>query len=525
MLRVWMGGVPSRRASAILRFAKRWRVLLGFAAIYLYAFPYFGGLRSANELPRILTTIQLADRGSFCIDERMNDLGSVADISTTPSGHHYQNKAPGLSILGLAVYFPVSAIFRAVGRPPSLIVTTWLLRVFVVTAASLAFLPLLGVLLARFARSENARNGALVAYALGSMAFPYGLLFMSHVPAAAAVGTAFALAIPIARREARCPEKAAAAVGALLGLSMLLEYQAVLGAMILGGYAVLGSEKRVRVALVIASAAAPFLLALATYHASAFGSPFRTGYAYAVDPANHVGLMGIVGFSSASLSQLFLDPDNGILLLSPWVLVSIVGAVAIALDAEARARVGAEALVAVLIIIVYLVFVASLAVEFGRAGWSVGPRYIAVAMPFLAMLAAAGLEFCARHDALRVPAYALVMIGVGVHVLAATTYPHWPVAFANPLFEVAIRSIREGHAPHSLGTLVGLRGLASLAPLYLAVVVLALALLATTRRLVLEMALAALLATFAVSRYERLAVSSRSVAEPEWAFIESTFEP
>ena len=42
--------------------------------------------------------------------------------------------------------------------------------------------------------------------------------------------------------------------------------------------------------------------------------------------------------------------------------------------------------------------------------------------------------------------------------LAASTYPHWPTEFQNPLFEVAVRSLREGHAPYSLGTLAGFRG-------------------------------------------------------------------
>src|SRR3954468_4770898 len=85
----------------------RRRVLIAIAAVYLYCFPYFSTLRHANELPRILTIEQLAERGSFSLDDRMSDLGSLADISTTPDGRHYQNKAPGLSVLGLVPYYPL----------------------------------------------------------------------------------------------------------------------------------------------------------------------------------------------------------------------------------------------------------------------------------------------------------------------------------------------------------------------------------------------------------------------------------
>jgi hypothetical protein len=163
-------------------------------------------------------------------------------------------------------------------------------------------------------------------------------------------------------------------------------------------------------------------------------------------------------------------------------VLAVVGAVSIARRADARARVGREALVATLVAAVYCAFVAALVPQFGRAGWSVGPRYLAVAMPFVAWLAAAGLDVCVRYAALRVLAFALIWIGVGINVLAATTYPHWPIDFQNPLFEVSLRLLRDGYAPHSLGTLVGLRGLASLVPLYVAVIALGVGLLTPTRR-------------------------------------------
>ena len=520
-----MGGRVSMAMMATARAVAKWRVLLVLAALYLYAFPYFGALRSANELPRIETTVELATHGTFCIDDRMSVLGSVADISTTPAGRRYQNKAPGLAILGVPPYLPLSLGFSVAGREPPLALTTWLLRVLVVTLPSVAFLGLFVGVTRRFAATREARGGALVAYAFGSMALPYALLFMSHALAAAAIGSAFALAIRVARDETAAPLRTAAAVGALLGLATLIEYQAVFAAAIVFGYVVLRSKRRTRVALVVAAAAAPFAAALLAYHAVAFGAPLRSGYAYSVDKANRVGFMGVVGFSKASLSQLFVRVDNGLLLLSPWVVLSIVGGVAIARDREARARVGAEAIVSALVVTVYCAFVALLDPEFGRGGWSVGPRYLAVAMPFFAWLAAAGLDVCVPRPGLRIPAFALVLVGVVVHVLAATTYPHWPETFENPIFEVSLRLLREGHAPHSLGTLVGLRGILSLLPLYVAIVVVVARLICPTRRLLLELVLAAVIAGFTVSRYERLAITPKAVAATSWRFVVTTLEP
>ena len=76
-----------------------------FAFVYLYAFPYFGRLRSANELPRVLMTQEIVERGTFAVDARLPEMGSLYDIATAPDGRHYPNKAPGVSVLAV----PVSA--------------------------------------------------------------------------------------------------------------------------------------------------------------------------------------------------------------------------------------------------------------------------------------------------------------------------------------------------------------------------------------------------------------------------------
>jgi hypothetical protein len=498
----------------------RW-VFVALAVAYLYAFPYFEKLWNANELPRILTTIELAEEGSFRLDGKLGQLESKMDVSVTPENYHYQNKAPGLSVLALVPYYPLALVYRAWGQEPPRILTTWLLRVVVVTLPCFAFLLVVRRVARRFTDDVEAQNYALLAYALGSMAFPYALLFMSHAPAAALVGTAFACAIPVARRETASPDRGAALVGALLGLAMFVEYQAIFGAIVIGVYLAGGAERRVRTAAVAAAGALPFLVALAVYHAAAFGSPFRTGYTYAIDVENHhVGFMGIVGFTRTSLAQLFTHASNGLLVLSPWVTLSAVGAVALLGDREWEGRREARAVTAIAVI--YLAFVAAL--KFGRGGWSVGPRYMAVGVPFLAWLAGAGFAYGARYAWFRVLAYGVLLVGIVVNVGAATTYPHWPDDSNNPIFEVSLRLLREGHAPYSLGTAVGLQGFASLAPLYALVAVLVVFLLGTRTRQRLELAPALAVAVMV------LAIDSRVVRTPPerqteiWQHVLSTLE-
>src|SRR5690349_7782521 len=87
----------------------RWFFLL-FAAVYLYAFPFFDQLRSANEMPRLLLTQEMVDCGVFYLDRRMSEFASTADLSRGPDGHLYANKAPGASFLAVPAYLVCKAL-------------------------------------------------------------------------------------------------------------------------------------------------------------------------------------------------------------------------------------------------------------------------------------------------------------------------------------------------------------------------------------------------------------------------------
>lgn len=521
------GGVTAGRAPRAA-----WS-LVAFALVYLYVFPYFGALRHANELPRVLTTEQLVDQWTFRLDERLADLGSLADISTTPDGHRYQNKAPGMSVLGVPVYAALRLAYAPFGIRPPRVVTTWALRVCFGVVPMLVLLALFPRVSSRFASDDAARQAGLLALAVGSMLWPLSLLFMSHVLAAVLVAAAFVLA---AADDASHPshgtrdDEASVArppllIGALLGCAMFVEYQALFGALLVSAYVVWRSRRSVRDALLLGSTVAPFILMLTSYHWSAFGSPLRTGYAYSVDQANRVGVMGMVGFSRLSLAQLFVTPDNGLLVLSPWFLLVPVGFVHILADRERRARGGGAALVAALVVTVYCVFVALLEPEFGRGGWEVGPRYVAVAIPFAAWLAVAGFEACFASDIVRVPATALLLAGVVVHALAATTYPHWPVELRHPLYEMSVRLLTSGYAPHSMATLVGVRGWIGLLPPYAAVGWLVWRGMTRSGRYRLEVVLAMVLAIAVVAAYSRFPRTPEREREGMWRFVTSTYEP
>ena len=512
-------------------------VAVAFAVLYLWAFPFFGKMQSANELPRLLVTEEVVEAHTFRIDRRLAELGSQFDVATTPDGHKFSNKAPGASL----VVVPAYALVHAIGGRPSTAFATWLFRFLAATVPAFLLLWFMRGPLARFAGGGDEAAGpgvraALVALGAGSMILPYGMLFMSHAMAATAAAGAFTCAIMLVRGESRRPDLWALGTGLCCGLAVLADYQAAIAVLGIGLYAFFGTLPRVRgsVVLGIALGGAPSAILLGIYHRACFGSPLKTGYSYAPDPAHKQGVLGIVGPNREAMWNVWLAPENGIVVLTPWVLLAIAGAVIVLRDPARRRALGAEVVTAGGIALAYLFFVGSLVPEFGRAGWSVGPRYAACALPFLALLAAPALAVAARRPAVWIGALTLIGVGVLVHVLAATTFPHWPTTFRNPLLEVSARAIREGLAPHSLLTWAGLRGWITLVPVWGA----ALALLAwaggvftvpagpsRTRALAATGAALAAAMVIVFVGYARFPRSEPKDMAKRWGYVESVWEP
>src|SRR5262249_5745546 len=106
----------------------------------------------------------------------------------------------------------------------------------------LLFLPWFWRMATRFAEEGEGGPGAdaaLLAFAFGSMAFPYALLFFSHAPAMAFAGGAFVAAVRAVRDGGR-----AWPVGLLAASAVACDYQAVLAAAVIGVYLVAASPRR-----------------------------------------------------------------------------------------------------------------------------------------------------------------------------------------------------------------------------------------------------------------------------------------
>jgi len=433
--------------------------LAAIAVAYLYVFPFFPQIHSANELPRVYLVKAIVDDHTFAIDRGVATWGSTADVSPS-GGHLYSNKAPGSSLLAVPAY----AAVRAVAGPPGLIATVWICRVFAGVLPMLGFLGLLWGFLARFAPDPAARRVVVLGYALGSLAMTYSILFYSHQLGAICIASAWILAVDVVER--RRPVAAMAAAGLLAGAAPLVDYQAVFAALPVAVYVAARLRPRrqlVRaIALAVAGAAPPIALLLA-YHAICFGSPWRTGYdASTTFAAFHQhGFLGITALRWEAFWGSMVRPDNGLIALSPGWLLAIPGGVVLWRRGE-RATCAIAAGAAA----IYLLFISS--INFWRGGWEVGPRYITAMLPFLLPPIAALVEDWRSRPVRFGLAAGLLGAGVVIHVLSSATFPYWPDSVRHPLYDVTFRLLGEHLTAPNLGRALGVPGILGVVP-YLAV--------------------------------------------------------
>lgn len=439
---------------------RRWWAI-AIVVAYLYAFPHYPRIQSANELPRVYLVMAMADHGTFQIDHGVKRWGSTADVSPY-QGHFYSNKAPGSSMLAVPAYVALRGVTEvAAGREPTLGEMMWTFRIWTGVVPTLLFCLLLAGFLRRFAPDgSDAPREAVAIYAIGSMAVVYSILFISHQLSAVCAGAAWILCARVLDdgKDVRWM----AAAGALAGAAPLVDYQALFASVPVAIWVAvrLVRDRRGWPPLVYAllGALVPIVVLL-LYHDACFGSPLRTGYDASVTFAHHHqrGFLGMDQLRWEAFVGSTVAPDNGLVFFCPALLLALPGWVVMWRRGQ-RGHVAVTAAVA----LIYLLFISS--INFWRGGWQLGPRYITVMLPFLVPPIAAALGASARWPALRGAALGLGGVGVFVYATSIVEFPHFPEKFKNPLYEVTLRLIGDGLAAPNLGQLVGLGGAWSLVP-------------------------------------------------------------
>jgi hypothetical protein len=458
-------------------------ILLGVVALVSFSYFYEGGGWNQNSRFDLLRAI--VERHTLQIDAYHENTQDKAHFH----GHYYSDKAPGVVFLAVPFALAARPALRMVGIDPESprgeIALSYLVSVGAVglpTALAAVCLFFLGL---RFGSDSGGAAFATLVMCLGTPISAYAGLFWAHALVGACLVFAFAAALKVRdSTTVRGDFGWALAVGLAAGWATVTEYPAAPASAMLGFLALSqawsrGNAARWRVVAGVGVGAGICVLVLMVYLHAAFGS-FRPSYSY-YDPSSfsfmqQQGYLGLTYPHPDRLLKILLGCSRGLLLASPVLVAAPVGLWWLSREKSHRAA----ALVAGGIAAYYFLLNASF--YWWKAGLTFGPRYAGASIPLLCVGLAAAWKRAT-------PAWRRVLLGAGVFsvfvalMVVSTTsqlsmrdscpimHSTWPAFWSGQvaLNRESMLTVGEsnGHwGAFNLGQLVGLRGLASLIPLF-----------------------------------------------------------
>jgi hypothetical protein len=445
----------------------RTRELSLFLLVFL-AHAYFASATGWNQTARIAAIFTFVEPGPDRLTLRIDGFVSpnernffTGDWAQGAGGQLYSNKAPGVSMLGVPAYAALYGMERIAGVEPrsapltrvnAIALNLWC-SVFWTAAATVVlfrFLSALGL------GSSDATLGAL-AYAFGTLIFPYDTSIWGHTTAAACLLVALCLASWPG--GARLPWLA----GLLGGSAVLIEYVAVFPLAAVG-LVLLSSRASWRQRIAFGAGAALPLLVLLLYHEAVFGDYLVTASSRSnpvfLERAKAFGLLGPI--DPAGVFGLLLSRWRGLFLYSPVLLFAFAGGWQAWREGQRMRVVACAAGFAACVL-----FVSSIGPWWG--GWANGPRYLIVVLPLLAIFAprtGAWPPWTRRlyHFALALSVFNMLAL-TAVEVMGDE-------ADHNPLYGATYRMLFSGDYPQqpetfNLGMLLGLEPRWDLVPFLL----------------------------------------------------------
>ncbi len=317
----------------------------------------------------------------------IHPLGSSGDVAKyEPQDKFYPIKPPGAVLVAVPSYFLAWHIegLAGVDTDDWWVVT---LNAWLATVLSVGLVGAFGgVLLYRLSRRLFPDLGRWTAVAaaltsgLGTLMLPFSTAMFDHVTAAVLLLACFSFLVRVRgpATPAGRPELWLLAAGAAAGCSVVTNYSAAIMVAVLGVYALVAGGPR-RIGWFVLGGL-PAVLLLGWYHASCFGSPFTLANAYQNEMFSDRGLvLGVFGWPAPDVMvKLLFGPRRGLFFHSPVLLLGLAGLALMARDRRWKE------LWVILGSFVGLWLLNS-AFNYWHAGWTIGPRFMIPALPFLAL--------------------------------------------------------------------------------------------------------------------------------------------
>lgn len=448
-----------------------WEAFLALLVAYLLAYTWmFADISVPNERSRVYLAVALVDLGSVQIDTQVARWGKIYDLASR-EGRYYSDKAPGSSILGAVVY----GIARMFTEPAE-----WTIQELINLFRTWLMLPfsLIGFLFLRrilefLGLDPPAVDIASLAWILGTAAFHYGGAYFGHQIVAVALIVSLYCVMKgedwaIDRRRGVGWWMFAA--GATAGLAGLTEYQAIIPAALLLGYAVsAGDLARNNGVVPFIGGALPFALLLLWYNDAAFGGPFELSYHYLVDPElqkiHGQGIAGVTIPQWEYFAGSMFSLHRGLFGTSPLFLAIFPGFYFLWRAGWIRL-----AVVIALTFLYFVAFVSSSNMWF--AGWGFGPRLLVPAMSMWVIPVAFAVHYAMAYPWTEGLVKGLAVAQIVYHQVVVAIFPEPPETATNPMVDYVDLMWREGLTSPNLGQkLFGLESRMALVPLAVGVAI------------------------------------------------------
>ncbi|MEE2902689.1 MAG: hypothetical protein VYC39_10170 [Myxococcota bacterium] len=428
---------------------------------YLCTSPYHRGLNNPNEMVRVYMTKALVDEGTPSIDAVIRKWGGVDDKAVR-NGKMYSSKAPLQSLTGVPVYAMLSESIT-----DKRVVTTWL-RIFgsAIYGMAIAWLFLFWSRKRSqiLTNSETSGNALGLAFAVGTMFYPYAITFTGHILAALTAGGTYLAVIKLLEKLEDSEDwfVFACLAGFSAGAAPFAEYPAALVAapILFGGFfamPTLRSKGRYFLGLAVGGFL-PFGLGLWAHHDS-WGAFYKTGYSFLENRAyvevHGTGFFGVnLPKADAFLGSLF-SPGTGLFFYSPILIVGLVVLCMFCFQREHDNKLSHPRTLAIVGLIGFVAEVLFISGHTGwRGGWTLGPRYIIGVVPILAVWTIEGLAFPRFRFWLGLTGgLSIILTG-----FASALYPHLSDVYGNPLISFVLPSYLNGEFSYGLAHSLGLEG-------------------------------------------------------------------
>ena len=413
---------------------------LGTAAfiflITLLCYSYFYQSGGDNESAHFGQIRAVCEHFNLFIDN--SEITSADTIEY--HGHFYPNKAPGLTLIGVPIWWILShtLAFLPLEKFFVLNLISYVLTILTTGVLTALLSTLIFVLVKNITQNQIAGILAALGYGLGTIAFPFATLFFSH-QVAAFLGFApfiFLWALNHSENESWIPRifssrlKLLFLSGLLISFAVVCEYPSGIVAFFLGIYALCtfkSWKEFLSFSVGAILGAAPLLL----YNVALFGKPLFVAYAaYASSdssafPEHRSGFLGVSFPSFDTLYQITFGPQRGLFLLSPWLLLGLPGIYYLWKKDRAACAITTG------IVISFLIFNSAYgtSIVFWGGGASVGPRHMLPMIPFLSLLAGVSLS----KTSLRIAGLPLIFASMALMLMATATEPRVGYEYQDPI--------------------------------------------------------------------------------------------